>query len=65
MLTNLGLLKYDHNIDHELVNGLTMEDVSRLVMFAINGGHKLNRVLQDGAIRIYDEMGRLVLSHVA
>lgn len=65
MLTNLGKLKYDHNIDHALVNGLTMEEVSRLVMFAVNGNHKLDRVVKDGVVKIYDNMGRLVLAHVA
>lgn len=65
MLTNLGKLKYDHNIDHALVNGLTREEASKLIMYAVNGGHRLVRIIEDGAVKIYDNMGRLVLAHVA
>lgn len=65
MLTNLGKLKFDHNICHETVCGLTMEEVSRLVCFAINGKHRLNRVMDNTKIKIYDECNRLVLAHLA
>lgn len=65
MLTNLGVLKFDHNIDHKTVCGLTMEEVSKLICFAINGGHRLKRIIEDNKIKIYDECDRLILTHLA
>ena len=65
MLTNLGVLKFDHNICHETVCGLTMEEVGKLICFAVNGKHRLNRVIEDNVVKIYDECNRLVLAHLA
>lgn len=64
MLTNLGSLKFDHNISRETVNGLTQKELSQIILFAVNGKHRINRVERDGVVHIYDEQDRLLLAHL-